>query len=299
MIIGRKVQRCIGNLQRRCCVVAKRGLGKGIDALIPGAAIGDNEEIIEVLPQEIEANPYQPRQIFDDEKIQDLAASMKEHGVIQPLIVRRLGSRYQLVAGERRLRAAMMAGLEKVPVVVRDMTDREAMEISLVENLQREDLGPIEEAEAYQRLSDEFGLTQEQIAKRVGKSRPDVTNTLRLLKLEDEVKELINQGKISGSHGRALIGLEREEQLRLAKRIVTKGLSVRSVEEAVSAKGRKGDKKVQSAIRLKEAEEVLSSLLGSPVVVKKQGEKGSITISFYGMEDLERVVELIQGNLEG
>lgn len=279
--------------------MAKRGLGKGIDALIPGAAIGDNEEIIEVLPQEIEANPYQPRQIFDDEKIQDLAASMKEHGVIQPLIVRRLGSRYQLVAGERRLRAAMMAGLEKVPVVVRDMTDREAMEISLVENLQREDLGPIEEAEAYQRLSDEFGLTQEQIAKRVGKSRPDVTNTLRLLKLEDEVKELINQGKISGSHGRALVGLEREEQLRLARRIVTKGLSVRSVEEAVSAKGRKRDKKAQSAIRLKEAEEVLSSLLGSPVVVKKQGEKGSITISFYGMEDLERVVELIQGNLEG
>ena len=279
--------------------MAKRGLGKGIDALIPGAAIGDNEEIIEVLPQEIEANPYQPRQIFDDEKIQDLAASMKEHGVIQPLIVRRLGSRYQLVAGERRLRAAMMAGLEKVPVVVRDMTDREAMEISLVENLQREDLGPIEEAEAYQRLSDEFGLTQEQIAKRVGKSRPDVTNTLRLLKLEDEVKELINQGKISGSHGRALVGLEREEQLRLARRIVTKGLSVRSVEEAVSAKERKRDKKVQSAIRLKEAEEVLSSLLGSPVVVKKQGEKGSITISFYGMEDLERVVELIQGNLEG
>lgn len=279
--------------------MAKRGLGKGIDALIPGDAIGDNEEIIEVLPQEIEANPYQPRQIFDDEKIQDLAASMKEHGVIQPLIVRRLGSRYQLVAGERRLRAAMMAGLEKVPVVVRDMTDREAMEISLVENLQREDLGPIEEAEAYQRLSDEFGLTQEQIAKRVGKSRPDVTNTLRLLKLEDEVKELINQGKISGSHGRALVGLEREEQLRLARRIVTKGLSVRSVEEAVSAKGRKKDKKVQSTIRLKEAEEVLSSLLGSPVVVKKQGEKGSITISFYGMEDLERVVELIQGNLEG
>lgn len=279
--------------------MAKRGLGKGIDALIPGAAIGDNEEIIEVLPEEIEANPYQPRQIFDDEKIQDLAASMKEHGVIQPLIVRRLGSRYQLVAGERRLRAAMMAGLEKVPVVVRDMTDREAMEISLVENLQREDLGPIEEAEAYQRLSDEFGLTQEQIAKRVGKSRPDVTNTLRLLKLEDEVKELINQGKISGSHGRALVGLEREEQLRLARRIVTKGLSVRSVEEAVSAKGRKRDKKAQSAIRLKEAEEVLSSLLGSPVVVKKQGEKGSITISFYGMEDLERVVELIQGNLEG
>ncbi len=279
--------------------MAKRGLGKGIDALIPGAAIGDNEEIIEVLPQEIEANPYQPRQIFDDEKIQDLAASMKEHGVIQPLIVRRLGSRYQLVAGERRLKAAMMAGLEKVPVVVRDMTDREAMEISLVENLQREDLGPIEEAEAYQRLSDEFGLTQEQIAKRVGKSRPDVTNTLRLLKLEDEVKELINQGKISGSHGRARVGLEREEQLRFARRRVTKGLSVRSFEEAVSAKGRKRDKKVQSAIRLKEAEEVLSSLLGSPVVVKRQGEKGSITISFYGMEDLERVVELIQGNLEG
>ncbi len=276
----------------------KRGLGKGIDALIPGAVIGDNEEIMEIPPHEIEANPYQPRQIFDDEKIQDLAASMKEHGVIQPLIVRRSGSRYQLVAGERRLRAAITAGLEKVPVVVRDMTDRETMEISLVENLQREDLGPIEEAEAYQRLTDEFGLTQEQIAKRVGKSRPDVANTLRLLKLEDEVKELINQGKMSGSHGRALVGLEREEQLGLAKRIVTKGLSVRSVEDAISAKGRKKDKKMESAIRLKEAEEVISSVLGSPVIVRKQGEKGSITISFYGMEDLERLVELIQGDVE-
>lgn len=274
--------------------MAKRGLGKGIEALIPGAAIGENEEILEVRPDEIEPNPYQPRQIFDDEKMEDLVASMKEHGVIQPLIVRRSGLGYQLVAGERRLRAAIMAGLEKVPVVVRDMSDREAMEISLVENLQREDLGPIEEAEAYQRLAQEFGLTQEQIAKRVGKSRPDISNTLRLLKLEDEVKELINQGKISGSHGRALVGLEREEQIRLANRIVSKGMSVRSVEEIVAGKAKKAERSVTS-VRVKEAEEILSSVLGSPVVVKQQGDKGTITISFFGSEDLERLVDMIGG----
>jgi len=280
--------------------VAKRGLGRGIDALIPVAAGDESEDILELNPAEIRPNPYQPRQIFDDGKIQELAASMKEHGVIQPLIVRREGAGYQLVAGERRLRAALEAGLDKIPVVVRTMSNREAMEISLVENLQREDLGPLEEAEAYQRLSEEFGLTQEDISKRVGKSRSEVANTLRLLRLEPEVKELINQGKMTGGHGRAIVGLARDQQIRLARAIVSKGLSVRGTEEAVSGKAaRKAKKDTVTAIRVKEAEEVLTAALGSPVVVKKQGNRGTISISFFGSEDLERLVEAIHKSASG
>ena len=273
--------------------MARKGLGRGIDALIPVDFSSDSEEIHELSPIDIKPNPYQPRQIFNDEKIQELAASMKEHGVIQPLIVRREGSGYQLVAGERRLRAVLEAGLEKVPVVVRTMSNREAMEISLVENLQREDLGPLEEAEAYKRLSDEFGLTQEDIAKRVGKSRPEISNTLRLLKLEPEVKDLINQGQMTGGHGRAILGLERSRQIRFAHAIVAKGMSVRNVEEAVSSEAPKKKKRdaLLPSVRLREAEELLSAALGSPVLVKKQGNKGTITISFFGSEDLERLVD--------
>jgi len=277
--------------------VARRGLGRGIDALIPAVLDEGGEEILEADPKDIKPNPYQPRQIFDDEKIQELAASMMEHGVIQPLIVRREGAVYQLVAGERRLRAALQAGLDKIPVVVRSLSDREAMEISLVENLQREDLGPLEEAEAYKRLSEEFGLTQEDISQRVGKSRSDVANTLRLLRLEPEVKQLINQGRISGGHGRALVGLGREQQLRLANTIVERGLSVRSTEDAVSSRpGKKGrQKKATEAARVGEAEEILAAALGSPVIVKRQGAKGTISITFFGPEDLERLVEAISG----
>ncbi len=277
--------------------MARRGLGRGIDALIPAVLDEGGEEILEADPKDIKPNPYQPRQIFDDEKIQELAASMMEHGVIQPLIVRREGAVYQLVAGERRLRAALQAGLDKIPVVVRSLSDREAMEISLVENLQREDLGPLEEAEAYKRLSEEFGLTQEDISQRVGKSRSDVANTLRLLRLEPEVKQLINQRRISGGHGRALVGLGREQQLRLANTIVEKGLSVRSTEDAVSSRpGKKPrQKKATEAARVREAEEILAAALGSPVIVKRQGAKGTVSITFFGPEDLERLVEAISG----
>lgn len=281
--------------------MARRGLGKGIDALIPAAFDDEGSgEILEVNPNDIRPNPYQPRQIFDDEKIRELAASMVEHGVIQPLIVRREGSGYQLVAGERRLRAALEAGLEKIPVVVRSISDREAMEISLVENLQREDLGALEEAEAYKRLSEEFGLTQSDISQRVGKSRSEVANTMRLLRLEPEVKQLINQGKISGGHGRALVGLPRERQVKLAETIVDKGLSVRSIEEVVSSSPAKKAKKrsAPSATRVKEAEEILTAALGSPVVVKRQGSRGTISISFFGDEDLERLVEAISGGFD-
>jgi ParB family chromosome partitioning protein len=281
--------------------VARRGLGRGIDSLIPVVPGEDSEQILHVNPKDIRPNPYQPRRIFDDAAIEELAASMVEHGVIQPLIVRRDGASYQLVAGERRLRAALKAGLDQIPVVVKSLSDREAMEVSLVENLQREDLGPIEEAEAYKRLSEEFGLTQEQIAQRVGKSRSDVANTLRLLRLEPEVKQLINEGKISGGHGRALVGLPRDQQIAVAKSIVEKGLSVRGTEEAVATKTakRKRRQRQSQSSRIREAEEILAAALGSPVVVKQQGTRGTISISFFGREDLERLIEAISGSNSG
>jgi ParB family chromosome partitioning protein len=281
--------------------VAKRGLGRGIDALIPGEDIPSGSSVIQLDPSVIEADPLQPRQVFDDAKIEELASSLKEHGVIQPLIVRKIGSKYRLVAGERRLRAAMKAGITTVPAVVREMDDREAVEVSLVENLQREELGPLEQAAAFQRLSDEFGLTQEEIAARVGKSRPEVTNTLRLLKLEPEVKRLLNEGKLTGGHGRALVSLDREKQVRLAKIAVSRGLSVRKTEDLVAAEAKKAQPKdtLSRQVRRRDAEEMLSAALGSPVQVKVQGPRGTITVAFFGEEDLERLVEIIQRGSKG
>lgn len=276
--------------------MAKRALGRGIEALIPGIAETESQQVMEVDLAEVEADPNQPRQLFDEEKIDELAASIREHGVIQPLLVRRVGHGYRLVAGERRLRAAVKAGLSKVPVVVREMDDREAMEVSLVENLQREDLGPLEQASAFQRLADEFQLTQEEIARRVGKSRPEVANTVRLLRLEPEVKVLITEGRMSGGHGRALVGLERDAQIRLAKLVVSGGLSVRKTEEMVAAESKKPRKaaEVRQTSRRRDAEDILRTALGSPVTVTEKGGKGTIAISFYGEEDLERLVEIVR-----
>lgn len=276
--------------------MAKRGLGRGIDALIPGDDNPAGSPVIEIDPADIEADPLQPRQMFDDAKIEELASSLREHGVIQPLIVRKIGNVYRLVAGERRLRAAMKAGIKAVPAVVREMDDREAVEVSLVENLQREELGPLEQAAAFQRLADEFGLTQEEIAARVGKSRPEITNTLRLLKLEPEVKRLLNEGKLTGGHGRALVSLDPEKQVRLAKIAVSRGLSVRKTEELVATEAKKAKPKdtLSRQVRRRDAEEILSAALGSPVQVKVQGPRGTITVAFFGEEDLERLVEIIQ-----
>ena len=276
--------------------MAKKGLGRGIEALIPVSAESQDTPIVELDPTEIKPDPLQPRQIFDDQKIRELADSLKVHGVIQPLIVRRVGQTYRLVAGERRLRAALEAGIERVPVVVRTMDDREAMEVSLVENLQREELGPLEQAAAFQRLMDEFNMTQEEVAARVGKSRPEVANTVRLLKLEPEVKKLITEGKLTGGHGRALVGLNRERQIKSAKTVIAKGLSVRKTEELVAGQARQQAKKtgLLPPSRRRDAEEILAQALGTPVQVKVQGPRGSITISFFGEEDLERIVDVIQ-----
>ena len=194
--------------------MARKGLGRGIEALIPGSVDREGEEIKELDIYEIRTNPHQPRQVFSEEKIEELAASMKEHGIIQPLVVRRIGQEYQLVTGERRLRAAVEAGFQKVPVVVREIDDRQAMEMSIVENIQREDLCPIEEAYAFKKLMDEFNMTQEELAKRVGKSRSDVANTLRLLRLEKEIREMVMEGKLTAGHARNLVGLDRKPKLK-------------------------------------------------------------------------------------
>ncbi len=275
--------------------MAKKALGRGIEALIPGLPDEAQVQVVDVNLSEIEADPNQPRQTFDDDKISELARSIEEHGVIQPLLVRRVGSKYRLVAGERRLRAARRAGLAQVPVVVREMDDRQAMEISLVENLQREDLGPLEQAEAFQRLSREFGLTQEEIARRVGKSRPEIANTLRLLRLEPEVREMISSGLISGGHGRALVGLEREQQIKCARQIVSRSLSVRNVEDMVSSRGQsvRSPSRPKPSARRKDAESILGEILGSPVKVTEKDGKGTVSISFFGEEDLERLVEIM------
>lgn len=274
----------------------KKGLGRGIEALIPVGPDPQDTPIVELDPAVIKPDPLQPRQVFDDAKIEELAASLKEHGVIQPLIVRRVGQSYRLVAGERRLRAAIRAGIDRVPAVLRSMDDREAMEVSLVENLQREELGALEQAGAFQRLIEEFGLTQEEVATRVGKSRPEVANTVRLLRLEPEVKKLISEGKLTGGHGRALIGLDRDRQIKSARAVVSKGLSVRKTEELVSSQSSQQVRKTSLPVpnRRRDAEEILSQALGTPVQVKVQGPRGSISIAFFGEEDLERIVDVIQ-----
>ncbi|MBE3520176.1 MAG: ParB/RepB/Spo0J family partition protein [Firmicutes bacterium] len=271
----------------------KRGLGRGIDSLIPPVELEPGEAPVEIAVSEIDPNPFQPRREFNQESLEELAASVREHGVLQPLIVRRVGSRFQLVAGERRLRAAQMAGLARVPAVVRTLDDRQVMILSLVENLQREDLGPLEQAEAFRRLIEEFGLTQEQAAEQVGKSRSEVANTLRLLKLEPEAKKLLEEGKITAGHARVLVGLEPERQREIARMVASRNLTVRQVEELVY--GRKKERGARGVVRIREAEEVLAEALGSPVVVQRRGNSGTISIQFFGDEDLERLVGILTG----
>ncbi len=188
-----------------------RGLGKGLEALLPAM---DNENEIKKIPlQKLVANPYQPRKIFDDEAIEELAQSIQEHGIIQPIVVRKKGTKYEIVVGERRFRAAKLANLEEIPAIVKEMTEEQMMEVAILENLQREDLTPIEEAEAYQSLMEKLNFTQEDLAKRLGKSRPHITNHIRLLQLPDVVRQMVNDGKLSMGHGRTLLGLKNKRRI--------------------------------------------------------------------------------------
>lgn len=276
-------------------VPRQRALGMGLEALLPDVTAED--EVREIELDRIVPNPYQPRRHFDEAALAELAASIKEHGVIQPIIVRGVGDGYQIVAGERRFRASKMAGLAKIPAVVREFNETQMMEIALVENIQRADLNPIEEASAMQRLMTEFGLTQERMAERVGRSRPYVANMLRLLTLPEDVKEHVSRGTISMGHARVLAGLNDPAAIRrLAQQIIENKLSVRDVEALTAKKSvRKATKRTEQDKvdpLLRDASEELMRVFGTNVRIIGSGSRGRVEIEYFSEDDLERILEV-------
>jgi ParB family chromosome partitioning protein len=278
--------------------MARRGLGKGLDALIPTEIASAASEGAQQIPiSQIMPNPSQPRGEMDDEKLNELAASIREHGVLQPLILTKEPDQdfYVLIAGERRLLASKLAGLESVPAIIRQATDQERLELALIENIQRENLTPLESAEAYQLLNDQFGLSHDQIAERVGKSRVAVTNTIRLLKLPDAVRKALKNGEISEGHGRALLSLSSDRaQLAVLQTILAHGLNVRQTEELVRKYS--GEKPVASAPKaekdagVKEIENRLRQLLGTKVTLNHGKQGGTVVIHYYSDEELESLL---------
>ncbi|NLZ38411.1 MAG: ParB/RepB/Spo0J family partition protein [Firmicutes bacterium] len=273
--------------------MSKRRLGRGLQALIPEIEDTPLDDAIEMAISEIRINPNQPRKIFDEEKLAELARSIEKHGVLQPLIVRANGAEYELVAGERRLRAAKLAGLEKVPVVIKPLSDREMMEIALIENLQREDLNPLEEAEAYKHLMEEFNYTQMQLAERIGKSRSAIANTLRLISLHPEVREEVKRGRLSEGHARAILALPLEKQPEAARKVIELGLSVRETErladQTQKKRGRREKKNnPQRDSYIVALEERLREVSGVPVKIKINTKgSGKIEFLFYDQTELE------------
>lgn len=282
-------------------MVKNRGLGKGLGALIPELNEANFERQSEIAIDDITTNPFQPRKEFSEEKLQELADSIRTHGVIQPLVVREVDGSYQLIAGERRLRASKIAGLTAVPVFVLSMTDQAMMEAALVENLQREDLNPMEAAAAFQRLMDEFQLTQDEIAKKVGKSRSAIANTLRLLNLPREIQQDLVNGVLTMGHARAILGLDSLEEQRKAWAMVReKQLSVRQTEELVkklsdsllvSRETHQSPQKVNSNPIMMEIEEKLQHNFGTKVKIKPSGQGGKIEIDYYSTDDFNRIYE--------
>jgi len=281
----------------------RRALGKGISALIPERPESKSEhrtEIIYVQTDQIKANPFQPREDFDTQSIEELAQSIKEKGVIQPLLVRRKGDSYELIAGERRLRAANLLSLKEIPIIVRDVDDRDSLELALIENIQRQELNAIEEAHAFQYLIDKFQVTQDKISEALGKSRASVTNTLRLLKLPLEIQSEIKKGRISFAHGRALLEIEdANHQRRLVQDVISKGLSVRELENLIKTSRPRGMKrKIGQSTRdpsLLILEEQLQHVLSTKVRISKRKKRGHILIEFYSQEELERIINVLRG----
>ncbi len=285
-------------------MVTKRiALGKGLDALIPEWKPTEGKNLIYCGIEEIRPNPHQPRKHFDEAKLQELADSIKEKGILEPLLVRKVSEGYELIVGERRWRAAQKAGLKEVPVLIKEFDERAALEISLIENLQREDLNPIEEAEAYQRLIEEFHLSHEALSLRIGKDRTTITNALRLLKLPPEIKEHLLQNRLSPGHARAILSLEdQEKQKQLCQLILQKSLSVREA-EALAKKwsGKPKKKPIEKTqddlkLQLTSLQESLRRHLGTKVLIHSKGKRGKIEIEYYSHEDLERIVEAILKN---
>ena len=298
----------------------KKGLGRGLDSLfgvygddvtqnvteqkpvkttvvkMPGDLDGDlrNDVVVELQLSDIDANTNQPRKNFDEKALAELSASIKVHGVIQPIIVVKKGERYMIIAGERRYRASKMAGLSTIPAIVKSYSESEIAEVSLLENLQREDLNPMECAKAMKKLMTDFGWTQEKVADRLGKSRPVVANTIRLLNLEPEVISLIEQGKISAGHARSLVAVtDKKAQVKLAKQVCEKKLTVRDLEKAV--KGSKGGNVVSNqSVELRELVDDMRRVLGTKVSVLGNDNRGRIYIDYYSRADLDRINEIIE-----
>jgi ParB family chromosome partitioning protein len=276
----------------------KKVLGKGLSALIPERPDEKDEKVRYARLERIRPNPFQPRENFDQKKLEELISSIKEKGVLQPVIVRDKEGDYELIAGERRLRAARALGLEEVPIVVKNVDDVDALELSLIENIQREELNPVEEAKAFQRLIDEFGFSQEDVAKAVGKDRTTVANTIRLLGLPKRVQEMLANGELAMGHARALLALAGEHTiLKLANRIFRKGLSVREVESIVSKK--KSPVLHKSVPKIKDHkvmffEEELQRILGTKVKILQGKKRGKIQIDYYSLQDLERIYNLMK-----
>jgi ParB family chromosome partitioning protein len=282
--------------------VSRKALGKGLDAIIPDLKAGGLDirgHVVDIDVNEIGPSPYQPRSSMKEESLEDLKQSIAEKGVLQPVIVRRHAGQFQLVAGERRWRAAKLAGLGVVPAVVMRVSDSEALEIALIENLQREDLNPVDEAKGYRELLMRFNLTHEDLAKRIGRSRASITNSLRLLNLPDEVKRGLEEGKITVGHARAVLGIEDPRQIiNIYRSVLHRGLSVRQVEALVRRKLRMKAKRkpvpVRGAPEITSIEDDLMRKLGTRVRIIDHGGHGKIEIEFYSDDDLNRVLEAIR-----
>ena len=292
-------------------MAAKKGLGKGLDSLIPSNVYdtADNKQkgdkaqkpdsVVDI--NMVEPNREQPRKIFDEDALLELSESIKQVGLLQPILVQDRKSYYEIIAGERRWRACKLAGLKEIPVIIRNFTEQQIVEISIIENIQREDLNPIEEAMAYKRLLEEFNLKQDEVAEKVSKNRTTITNSLRLLKLCDEVQQMIIDGKLSTGHARAIISIENpQEQFELAEKIFDEKMSVREVEKYIKSlnKPAKPKKKVNESLQVVygNLEEQLKLIFGTKVSILSKGDEGAgkVEIEFYSHDDLDRIVEIIK-----
>lgn len=274
-----------------------KGLGKGINALFPGETINEADKVNQISVGEIRTNPYQPRKIFDQTALEELAESIKEHGILQPIVVRKAGEKFELVVGERRFRAAKLIKLKEVPAIIKELTDQQMMELAILENLQREDLTPIEEAEAYQKLMEALNLTQEQLAFRLGKSRPHIANHVRLLALPQNVRKLISDKELSMGHGRTLLGLRSKKMIpETAEKVVKENLNVRQLENLVQRLNEDVPRETiekKKDIFIEEKQSELRDRFGTNVQIKKNKNKGKIEIEFFSEDDLERILELL------
>ena len=269
--------------------MSKRALGRGLGALIPGA--DDDNPTSEIPVERITANPYQPRRTFTKEALEELAQSIAQHGLLQPVVVRSHLGRYQLAVGERRWRAAKLAGKETIPAIITDLTDRQLAEIALVENLQREDLNPIEEATAFSQLIRDFNLTQEVLATRVGRSRPAIANTMRLLNLAPPVQRMVAEGRLSPGHARTLLSMDTSQQLAAAEKILSEGLTVRDAEK--KKKVHKPTPPKANDPNIVHLQNQLMEHLGTKVSLEEKDGKGRIIIDFYSVQDASRIVKSI------